>query len=118
MKPAAVGEIRTYTLSDGGTVQKIKTESGKWKYLKSSGRKFKKYGPDLRRNRKRYESNSPIKKPQPMPPRNTPRKIAAPQPKPIKRTGMTDAEKLAAGYEWIWLNSKTKVLRHPDKLTA
>lgn len=55
-----------------------------------------------------------------MPKRNNPRKIAADKPKPIKRTGMTEDEKLAAGWRYVLVCARPKqyALRHPDKLTA
>ena len=121
-----IGTVMEYKQGDG-TVKRIKTETG-WRYISSSGRTYQATDAARERDRirkKRDRSEGPVKPKQPQTKTTAVRivtksmkKAPKPQPKPIKRTAMTDLEKLAAGWQWIWINSKTKVLRSPDKLAS
>lgn len=96
-----IGEVTVQRM--GRKIVHLEKTSAGLKWLKSE-------------QRSSFKINKP--KHQPMPPRNNSRKISAPKPQPIKRTGLTTAEKLERGYQWVQVDAKTKVLRHPDKLTA
>lgn len=99
-KPAQIGEIRTRNEGICGRVSRMKTENG-WKYISQD--KEQQFKP------------KPFK---PMPRKKTNPNLPRQEPKPIKRTALTTEEKLTQGWQWVQIDSRTKVLRHPSKLTA
>lgn len=116
-----IGTVTTRNFSRSGPEQRIKTAEG-WQRVPKV-RQVKEKPP----NRAKQPTQKPAPQPkqikpktQPMPPRNTTRKIAADKPKPIKRTGLTFEEKKALGWRLVLVCERPKAYaqRPPDKLTA